>query len=157
MKNCNNTLLFGLLIMIVLYFQYKSTLESFQIKQQAHIPNCGNPNFNIEGTIETGLKYCAKINGVMKGCQEFDENSKRNKFIPFGIFGTYIDSLAKNDVDKCMEHESATLSKWGLCDDNLLKEIGDWKYPENDLRLKSINMACQHYKNEYKKNAPKIN
>lgn len=164
MQNCKNTFLFGILILIILCFHYKyidfNYTETFQNpptnKQINGVADCKNPNFEIKGTPDDGLEYCADINGVMKGCQKFEKNDKRNKFIPFGIFGTYIDSLSSNDVNKCLEQESENLSKWGLCNDELLEEIKGWKYEENDSRLKAIKNACNYYKKGFTKDAKKI-
>jgi hypothetical protein len=158
MKNCQHTLFFGLLIIVILYLYYdQSFTEKFENKTNQNIPDCKNPNFNTKGTSAEGLEYCAEIDGVANGCQKVNINDNQSRFLPFGIFGAYIDSLLPNDVKKCMEQQGENLSEWGLCEDNLLNEIKGFGYEENTPRLEAIKHACQYYKKAYKHQTPKIN
>ena len=148
MKDCKNQLLFLLLILVFLYLYYNNNkIENFTDSQPAQ---CYNPKFTTEGE-GNDMKFCTEIDGVGHGCQSFDVASGRDRRLAaFSIFGSYIDNLNPNDVNKCMEPQGQTLSEWGLCDKELIKQIRDFKYDDNEARLEAIESACQFYEKAYK-------
>lgn len=119
-------------------------------------PQCHSPQFTTEGE-GADTKYCAEINGVGHGCQNFDVASGRdNRLAAFSIFGSYIDNLKPDDIDSCMKPQGETLSEWGLCDRDLLKKIDGFGHNENTPRLKAIENACEYYEKGFKNNESKL-
>jgi hypothetical protein len=152
MNNCQNTLLFVLLILVLLYL--KNTEEGFENEQ--NIPKCNNPQFTMTGT-GNDMEYCAEIDGVGNGCQSYDYASGRDKRLAaFSIFGSYIDNLDTKDTSDCMKLQGQTLSEWGLCDKQLLNQIKEFKYDENTPRIKAIESACSYYEKGFQNNRQRI-
>jgi hypothetical protein len=154
MEKYQRTLLLGLLMLIVTYVYYsKNKNEYFEDK---HIPECHNPQFELKGTGDD-MEYCSKIDNISHGCQKFDKGLNRNPLLAaFSIFGSYIDNLDKKDITPCVNDQSKTLSEWGLCDANFLKEIKGFGYDENKPRIDAIENACKFYENGFKSEESKI-
>lgn len=148
MKDCKNQLLFLLLILVFLYLYYtKNNTEHFTDSQPAQ---CYNPKFTTKGEGDN-MEFCGEIDGVGHGCQSFDVASGRDRRLAaFSIFGSYVDHLNPNDVNKCMEPQGQTLSEWGLCDKQLIGQIRDFGFDDNEPRLRAIESACKFYENGHK-------
>lgn len=115
-----------------------------------NIPKCNNAKFYTEGEGDD-MEFCANIFGVGTGCQKFDRKDGHDpRLAPFGIFGSYVDSLEPNQLDECMEAQGETLSKWGLCDAGFQDDVKGFGYKENEPRLKAIKKACQAYETGHK-------
>lgn len=144
MDNCQNSLLFTLLILVILYLYYNNHIEPF-----SNAPQCYSPQFSTSGT-GNDMEYCADIQTVGKGCQSFSDRDKR--LAAFSIFGSYIDKLDSGDISKCMNQQGEILSQWGLCDKLIIDKIKSFGYDENKPRLKAIEDACEYYKKGHKTN-----
>ena len=152
MNNCKNSLLFAFIILIILCIYYNKDInEGFE-----DVPQCYNPQFNVQGE-GNDMEYCAEIEGVGNGCQKFDVTSGRdNRLAAFSIFGSYIDHLDPNSINNCMEPQGKTLSEWGLCDKELLKQIRGFGHNDNSPRLNASEHACEYYEKGFKNNQAKI-
>jgi hypothetical protein len=106
---------------------------------------CGNAKFYTDTGKSGNLSFCSD-SIFATGCTETTKN--RDKlYDAFSVFGTYINEIDDNNIQKCMQSHGKTLSDWGLCDvgerDKIKKELAN---PENEHLFQEISNACNFYK-----------